>query len=144
MAEKWIEVHQTKELRKGDIVELDFLLMSLFDWDVWYGVQITAIEERFDKDPRFSLLSTTHPQNGQVTFKVRVDQNPVTVATIIALILIGVSIFVTFIVARRLVQAVAGTAVGTQQVIRETGWTAMKIALALVIGLVAWKSLKAT
>lgn len=142
--EKWVGIKENQPLHKGDIVKLDFMLMSLFDWDLWYGIQMDLIEKRLDKDPRFTLLSTTYPEESQVTFKVRVDENPVTVLTIIAILSIGITIFLSFIGAQLLVKQVGSSAGGITEVTKEAGWTAVRIGLAVLLGMVGFIWLKKT
>lgn len=142
MAEKWIKIHENSDLHKGDIVKLDFLLMSLFDWDVWYGVQMAGIEDRIAADPRFTLLSTSYPENGLVTFKIRVDENPITVLAIIAIIVTGISIFVVFKGAQQFVKEVSMSAVGIKDVAEQTGTTALQIGFAVFLGVVGFVWLK--
>lgn len=142
--EKWVKIAKNTELHKGDIVKLHFALMSLFDWDLWYATQLAAIEAKLDKDPRFFLMSTTHPENGAVTFKVRIEQNPVAVSTLIAIIVgtvgVGMVVWLTYKGGERLEKVVAKTAV----LARETGWSALKIGMAVLIGTVGFIWLKKT
>ncbi|MCJ7546799.1 MAG: hypothetical protein MUP30_08245 [Deltaproteobacteria bacterium] len=84
--EKYEVISKDTELHVGDIVDLDFNIMSLFSWDVWNAVQLAAIEARLEKDDRFTLMRHSYPENNVVTFRVRVDKNPVAVAVLIAVI----------------------------------------------------------
>jgi hypothetical protein len=133
MADKWIKIERNTELHKGDIVELDFALISLFDWNLWFAMQLSAIEDRLEADTRFTLLSHTYPEENLVTFKVKIDQNPVAVSAIIAIILVAsFGIWVTFEQGRKLVRefAISGEAIG---------WSTMQIAgaaLVVILGLV--------
>lgn len=139
MAEKWITIERSTELHAGDIVELDFVLVSLFDWTMWYAVQLAAIEARFEADPRFTLLSHTYPEEKIVTFKIKVNKNPVTVAALIVLILaVSFGVWLTFSEGRKLVRevAISGEAIG---------WTALQIGgavLAVITGLILMKKAK--
>lgn len=87
--EKYEVISKDTELHVGDIVDFIFTMTSLFSWDIWNAVQLAAIEDRFEKDDRFTLLRHSYPENNVVTFRVRVDKNPVAASTIIALIVLG-------------------------------------------------------
>ena len=86
-AEKYEVITKDTELHAGDIVDLDFNIMSLFSWDIWNAVQLAAIEDRLEKDNRFTLVRHSYPENNVVTFRVRVDKSsPLAVAVLIAVI----------------------------------------------------------
>jgi len=85
-AEKYEVITKDTELHAGDIVDLDFNIMSLFSWDIWNAVQLAAIEDRLEKDNRFTLVRHSYPENNVVTFRVRVDKNPVALAVLIGII----------------------------------------------------------
>lgn len=87
--EKYEVITKDTELHVGDIVDFIFTMTSLFSWDLWTAVQLAAIEDRFEKDDRFTLLRHSYPENNVVTFRVRVDKNPVAASTIVYLIVIG-------------------------------------------------------
>ena len=84
--EKYEVISKDTELHAGDIVDLDFNIMSLFSWDIWNAVQLAAIEDRLEKDNRFTLVRHSYPENNVVTFRVRVDKNPVALAVLIGII----------------------------------------------------------
>lgn len=84
--EKYEVISKDTELHVGDIIDLDFNIMSLFSWDVWQAVQLAAIEARLEKDNRFTLVRYSYPENNVVTFRVRVDKNPITLMVLIAII----------------------------------------------------------
>lgn len=139
MADEWIKIERNTELHVGDIVELDFVLISLFDWNLWYAVQLAAIEKRIEADPRFTLLSHTYPEEKVVTFKVKVNKNPVTVAAIIVLIVVAsVGIWISFDKGRLFLREVAVSG-------KEIGWTSIQVGasvLAVVLGLTLLKKAK--
>jgi len=142
MAETWETISPETELHVGDIVELDFTLMSLFNWDYWMAVQLAAIESAIEADQRFTLLRHSYPENNVVTFRIRVDQNPIQVTVLIALIT-GVAglglIWLTFREARRLI--VEG-GVSPKEVIKEAGWSSLMIAAAIIAVLIMLKLIK--
>lgn len=139
MAEEWIKIERNTELHAGDIVELDFALMSLFDWGMWYAMQLAAIETALAKDSRFTLLSHTYPEEKVVTFKLKVIKNPVTIAAISAIIIkASLGLLLVFIAAKLLVKEIRVSG-------KEIGWTALQVggaALAVVLGLVLLKKAK--
>jgi len=133
--EKWIKIEKNTELHAGDIVELDFTLISLFDWHLWYAMQLAAIEKRLEADPRVTLLSHTYPEEKVVTFKVRINQNPITVLTIIALLVVFGGVWMVFSQARKSVKTIEATG-------EAIGWTSIQVAgaaLVVILGLVLYR-----
>lgn len=136
MAEKWIKIERNTELHAGDVIDLDFALISLFDWQLWYAVQLAAIETAIEKDPRFTLLSHTYPEEKVVTFKVKINKNPVTVAAIIALIIAAsFGMMLVFISGKLFVREVGEKS-------QEIGWSSIQIGasiLAVILGITLLK-----
>jgi len=106
--EKYEVITKDTELHVGDIVDFIFTMTSLFSWDLWVAVQLAAIEARFEKDNRFTLLRHSYPENNVVTFRVRVDKNPVAASTIVALIVVGAIGFVAWLNLKEIRRIVAG------------------------------------
>jgi hypothetical protein len=127
---------ENSELHVGDVIDLDFNIMSLFSWDTWEAVQLAAIEDRLEKDEHFTLLRHSYPENNIVTFRVRVDKSsPLAVAVLIAVIagttaVTAAFVWLTFREARRMfVEAPAAAVTATSSL----GLIAL-IALAAFIG----------
>lgn len=136
--EEYQMISENTELHVGDIVDLDFSIMSLFDWQTWQAVELAMIEERFEKDDRFTLLRHSYPENNVVTFRVRVDKNPIAVAAIIALIL---SVAVPGLIVWLALREIRLILVGGGEVARSTINLTLIVALAIA-GLVALQWLR--
>lgn len=141
--EKYEVISENTELHVGDIVDLDFMMASLFDWQIWEAVQLAAIEQRFAKDDRFTLLRHSYPENNVVTFRVRVDKNPIALLVLIAFIAacaVGTAVFVwlQFREARRITQGVVEAGGGVAATTLSLGM----LAAIVVAGMIAFRWLR--
>ena len=78
-------------LKTGDVIEVHTTASGLVWVQAW---QWNAIERAVKADPHFELVNVTYGEN-QLIMRIRVVKNPITVATITALIIgAGISLLI--------------------------------------------------
>lgn len=147
---KWILISKNEPLDPGDLIRMYY---SIIGPTYLMAAQIAAVEKTLESDPRFTLRSSSLPSGDgwlkDIWFEILIKKPPqptktVQTASVIgaviagAFVLMGVFVWLSFREVRKMdigPEAVKG-------VIKETGWTAMKIAAAAIVGLIAlnwWK-----
>lgn len=151
--ENWVLINKNDPLNPGDRIRMYYTIIGPLYVS---AAQIAAIENKLESDPRFRLLETSLPESGwikDIYFEILIKKPPqkttpvqqasisgVAIAVVIASAFAIVSLFcwLTF----REIRLLKPEPGAVKAVIKETGWTAMKIAAAAVVGLVAlnwWK-----
>ena len=68
----WVKIDKDKPLNPGDIVELDFEIIS----NLWLGsAEIAMIEVQLSNRSDFEIISNSLPAEGMITFKVLVKSS---------------------------------------------------------------------
>jgi len=151
----WVEIDKDKPLNPGDVVELDFRILS----GLWLSsTEIAIIEWQLKDRDDWEILSNTLPAEGMITFTVRVKDYPpqgswmqptgaagfVVTGTVVAVTaakiaaafcIVGLVMSLTFVCARQLVE------VGPEAIEKFGKTTGGKITMA-VIGLLAFTYLR--
>lgn len=155
MAEKpeWKLISNNEPLNPGDRIRLYYTIIGPL---YMLAAQMAAIEKKLDADPRLSLIATSLPSGDgwvkDIWFEIHVVKPPksqpqiqqaglhvgiVTALVAGAFAILGVFCWLSLKEVRRM-----EIVPEVKEVIKETGWTAMKIAAAAVvaaIGLKMWK-----
>jgi len=134
---QWVKIEDRNQpLKKGDRLQLWFDAWSFSTYVL--AAQVAAIEWSLKDNPDFKVRSHSIPSNKEFNFEIEIlHDSPVTLALILTVIAaISISVMLTFRYAY-LWQAEGG--VGVAEVIEETGWSALKIAAAAILGVVALK-----
>ena len=147
---KWVLINKNEPLDPGDLIRMYYQIIGP---TYLMAAQIAAIEKTLESDPRFTLRSSSLPPGDgwikDIWFEILIKKPPqptqtVQTASIIAAVIasafavMGIFVWLSFREVRKM--DIGPGAV--KEVIKETGWTAMKIAVAAVIGFVAlnwWK-----
>lgn len=151
MAEQeWILINKNEPLDPGDLIRMYY---SIIGPTYLMAAQIAAIEKKLESDPRFTLRSTSLPAGGgwvkDIWFEILIKKPPQptqsvqTASVVAAVITSAVAVISVFVwLSFREVRKMDIGPEAVKEVIKETGWTAMKIGAAAVVGLVAlnwWK-----
>ena len=158
MANEWVKISDDEPLYDGDVIQLTFTVTG---FTYLTAAQIALVERKLAKDKNFHILRHSIPETErpfqltEFTMDVEVDtpgasgewfqSQAVVTGSITALIIVaaikaafwGILIYLAFEGVTKLVTAVGES----QEAIEETGWTALKIAAAIVSILAAWKYL---
>jgi len=151
--QKWVLINKNEPLNTNDRVRMYY---GIIGPTYMMAAQIAAIEKKLEADPRFTLTATSLPKNDgwvkDIWFEILVSKpkqqtptmqqagiNGAVLAVIIssAFVLSSVFCWLSFKEIRKMD---IGPAVA--EVVKETGWTAMKIGAAAVVGVIAvnmWK-----
>lgn len=154
MAEQdWILINKNDPLDPGDRIRMYYTVIGP---TYMVAAQVAAIEKQLEADPRFKLIRTSLPKEGgwtrdiwfEILIKKPEQQTPgiqqasITGGIIAAVIVAAFSILsiFTWLTLKEIRRMEIGPEV--TEVIKETGWTALKIAGAAVVGMIAlswWK-----
>jgi len=147
---EWVLISNNEPLSPGDRIRMYY---SIIGPTYFQAAQIAAIEDKLEDDPRFTLIRMSMPCEGgwidDIWFEIlinkpqqetpQIQQAGIHVGVIHAVIYGIVTIGSVFVWLS--LKEVRRMEIGPEakEVIKETGWTAMKIAAAAVIGAVALK-----
>ena len=151
---KWVLISKNEPLNPGDLIRMYYQIIGP---TYLMAAQIAAIEKKLESDPRFTLRATSLPKGDgwvkDIWFEILIKKppqqtTPVQQASISGAV-IGVVIASAFVISgifcwlslREIRRMDIGPG-AVKEVIKETGWTAMKIGATAVIGLIAlnwWK-----
>lgn len=153
MAEQdWILISKNEPLNPGDRVRMFYEVIGP---TYMVAAQIAAIEKRLESDPRFKLIASSlpegdgwvkdiwfeililKPQKSTATGVQQAGISGAVIATIIAAAFVVSSVFIWLSFREIRKMDIGPEAV--KEVIKETGWTAMKVAGAAIIGVIALK-----
>jgi len=152
MAKKWTEISDSKPLHEGDEIRLHFTVTG---FTYLTAAQVMLIEDRLEKEPRFTILSHSIPESKgptqltSMTMDIRINKQPrgaggswmrselvvsgtITAAYIVGLIklaMVGIILYFTL----SLVEQVVSIAPALEALLEETGWTSLRIAAALIL-----------
>jgi len=151
MAKKWTEISDSKPLQEGDEIRLHFTVTG---FTYLTAAQVMLIEDRLEKEPRFTVLSHSIPESKgptqltSMTFDIRINKQPrgaggswlrselVVTGTITAAIISGIILASIFgLVIRMTLSKVEQATEG----IRAVGWTSLQIAGALIAVYIVYK-----
>lgn len=162
---QWVEISEHSPLRPGDEVRLFFTVTG---FTYLTAMQVALVERKLKRDPRFTMLRHSIPQKTgaiqltELTVDVRVNKvqhgytgdwmttqlivagtiTALVIAAVIKAAFVGIVAYVVFSGARKLVEATGEAAAKSTEAIQETGWTALKIAGAFVLAVIAWRYIK--
>jgi len=145
---KWILINKDEALNPGDRIRMYYTIIGP---TYMVAAQVVAIESKIESDPRFRLMSTSLPQGDgwvkDIWFEILIKYPPasekptVLTASIVhaviaaAFAIISIFIWLSFNEVRKM--EIGPDAV--QKVIKETGWTAVKIGATAIIAMFALK-----
>jgi len=150
---EWVLINKNETLDPGDRIRMYYQIIGP---TYMMATQIAAIEKKLESDLRFTLLSTSLPKGDgwikDIWFEILIKKPPklspqiqqaaISGAIIAAVIsgafaILGIFCWLSLKEVRRM-EIVPELG----EIIKETGWTAMKIAAAAVVGVIAlnwWK-----
>lgn len=154
---EWILINKNDPLNPGDRIRMYY---DVIGPTYVIAAQIAIIEKKLESDPRFTLVAWSLPEGGgwvkdiwfEILIKKPQQQTPETpaivqasvtgavVAVAIAAAVVFASVFCWLSLREIRLWKLEPEAV--KEVIKETGWTAMKIGAAAIIGVIAlnwWK-----
>ena len=152
--EEWILINKNEPLNPGDRIRMYY---SIIGPTYIQAAQIAAIEKQLGSDPRFTLITISLPEGDgwikdfwiEILIKKPPEQTPPVQQASITAAVIVVAVSTAFILCSLFcwltLKEVRKMDIGPEavkEVIKETGWTAMKIGAAAIIGVVAlnwWK-----
>jgi hypothetical protein len=151
--EKWVLISKNEPLSPGDRIRMYY---SIIGPTFMLATQMAAIEKKLESDARFTLIATSLPEGDgwvkDIWFEILVKEPPKKtppmqqaaihvgiIAAVIASAFALLSVFCWLSLKEvRKMEIVPEV----KEVIKETGWTALKIAAAAIVGLIAlnwWK-----
>jgi len=148
---EWVLISNNEPLSHGDRIRMYY---SIIGPTYVMAAQIASIEKKLESDPRFTLTRTSMPSEGgwihDIWFEIlvkkpspqapQIQQAALHVGIIHALILSAFGAVVSVFVWLSL-KEVRRMEIGPEakEIIKETGWTAVKIAAAAIVGVIAIK-----
>lgn len=151
---KWVLINKNVPLDPGDRVRMYY---DIIGPTYMIASQVAVIEKKLESDPRFTLITTSLPAGDgwvkdiwfEILIKKPQQKGPVIQQASITGAVISVAIASAFAIASIFTwlsfREIKRMEIGPKEVkavIKETGWTAMKIAAAAVVGFIAlnwWK-----
>lgn len=147
---EWVIITENEPLNPGDRIRMHY---SIIGPTFLMAVQIAAIEKKLESDPRFTVIRNNLPEGDswvkdfwlEILIKTPSAQTPqiqqasITAGVIAAVIAAAVTACSMFCwLSLRVVERME---IGPEikEIIEETGWTALKIAAAAIIGVIALK-----
>lgn len=152
--EKWVLINKNEPLNPGDRIRMYY---SIIGPTYIQAAQVAAIEKKLESDPRFTLVATSLPKDDswlkdiwfEILIKKPQQKTPAVQQASVTGAVIAVAIASAFGLASIFcwlsLQEVRKMDIGPEavkEVVKETGWTAMKIGAAAIIGVIAlnwWK-----
>ncbi|KKN24058.1 hypothetical protein LCGC14_0898820 [marine sediment metagenome] len=158
MAKQWREISDGKLLREGDEIRLHFTVTG---FTYLTAAQVMLIEDRLKREPRFTVLRHSIPESKgptqltSMTFDIKINKQPygatgswlrsdlVVTGTITAAAIVGIiklamiGIIIAFTLSE--VQQLMPSAAGMEGVLKETGWTSLRIAGAAAFVYIVYK-----
>ncbi len=158
MAKQWAEISDSEPLKEGDEVRLHFTVTG---FTYLTATQVLLIERRLEKESRFTVLRHSIPKSKgaaqltSMTFDIRINKQPygaggswlrsdlvvtgtitaAVVANIVLAAVVGLVIYMTL----SKIEKVMPSAAAVESLMKETGWTSLKIAGAAAFVYIVYK-----
>lgn len=150
--QEWVLISKNEPLNPGDRVRMYY---DVIGPTYLVAAQIAAIEKKLESDPRFKLIASSLPKGDgwvkDIWFEILILKpekststsvqqagiSGLVIGTVLAAAFAITSVFIWLSFREIRKMNIGPEAV--KEVIKETGWTAMKIAAAAIIGVVALK-----
>lgn len=146
---EWVLISQNEPLNPGDRIRMYY---SIIGPTYFQAAQIAAIEERLETHPEFTLIRTSLPTEGgalhDIWFEILIKKPPpdrpqIQQANVGIIHAVIVGIFTIWSVfcwlTLREVRLYVQEPGEIKEVIKETGWTAVKIGAAAIVAVIALK-----